>query len=151
MEKKKMEEFNGKVTFQTEYDPALGIVGADLFKLILDDFDYNDFYAEIKFVKLANMGASVSDTLVISGTWHDSKIQFHQIEWQNEKQPLKDWIYIYNDKNTVVFFAKHNGRACGYDYNILTLTSRADHDSVKVNKINQGFIDEVKKAPDKNF
>lgn len=148
--KKEAEEMNkyyGKITFQTEYDPALGNVGADLFKLILDDFDYNDFYAEIKFVKLTNMGASVSDTLVISGTWHDSKIQFHQIEWQNEKQPLKDWIYIYNDKNTVVFFAKHNGRACGYDYNVLTLTSRADYDSVKFEHINKGFVWENNKMP----
>ena len=145
-EAEKMNKYTGKITFQTEYDPALGNVGAELFRLILDDFDYNDFYAEVKFVKLENLGASVSDTLIISGTWHDS-IQFHQIEWQSEKQPLKDWIYIYNDKNTVGFFAKHNGRACGYDYNILTLTSRAESESVEFKCVNQGFIFENEYIP----
>lgn len=146
-----MEQFKGKVTFQTDYDSVQGHVGAKLFSLTLEDFNYSDFYAEIKFIKLENMGVSTSDTLQISGTWcgdEGSKaLIFHQMDWDKDDKPLKDWIYVYTEKNSVVFFVRYPGKACGYDYSILTLTSRADHNSVKFEHINQGFIWENELKP----
>ena len=147
--------YGGKVTFQTEYDPVHGATGVKLFRLILENFDFSDFYAEIKFVKLQNVSASASDILRISGTWHGDegvrKIDIHQCEWIGKEQVLKDDIIAYIDENSVIFFGKHFGRACGYDYNVMTLTSRADHDSVKFERINQGFIQETEELPKNNI
>ena len=154
-EKKAMSHLNGKVTFQTEYDPAQGATGVNLFRLILEDFDFSDLYAEIKFIKLQNVSASASGTLRISGTWHGNegsrKIDIHQCEWLGGEQALKDNIIVYTDENSVIFFGKHFGRACGYDYDVTVLTSRADHDSVQTERINQGFIQETEEPPKSNI
>lgn len=143
--------YGGKVTFQMEGELTHGNVGAKLFKLTLEDFDYSDFYVQIRFVKLENLGPSLSDTLTVSGTWFGEEgqrvLKLHQMEWQSAEKPLKDWIYVSSESNTVFFAGKYPGRACGYDYQILSLTSRSDHDSVKFERIKQGFIWENEAMP----
>jgi len=140
----KLENNKGKVIFQTEYSPEQGDVGANLFKLSVPDFNYSDFFAEIKFVKLENVGASVSDVLNISGTWHKTEsgyvLTLHQIDWDKGEDGLKDWIYYYIQDNEVCFFGRYAGRACGYSYEIQTLTSRAEKDEIKFEKLNEGFV-----------
>ena len=149
-ELKKMRELRGKVTFQS--DVAFEGAGTKLFKLTLEDFNYSDFYAEIKFIKLENLGASVSDTLRISGTWFGEegarRIELHQFDWESDAAPLKGMIYACPDKNSVAFFAKYPGRACGYDYSFAALTSRSDRDSVKFERITQGFVWQNDMLPD---
>lgn len=142
--KSEMAEMNkqGEVVFQTNYDPIQGDVGADLFKLTLNKFDYNNFYAEISFVKLENKGASVRDTLTISGTWHqesgEPKLYIHQTDW--EKGVLSEWIWFYIKENSIYFFGRYAGFACGYHYEVKTLVSRSTMDTVKFKQINDGFI-----------
>ncbi len=132
-----------KIIFQTEYDPILGEVGANLFKIVLEDFLFSDFYAEIKFVNIANIAASSSNVLKISGTILESDenltLQLHQVEWENNNELVNN-ICIYLRENEVYFFGKYNGIASGYLYQLLTLTSRANHDSVQFEKLNEGFV-----------
>ena len=154
-ELKEMTKFKGKVLFQTEYDPIQGHVGANLFQITVDDFNYSDFYAEIRFVKLENVGASCSDKLKISGTWHKSGENFvldiHQMDWESQDKPLAEWIYCYTEENAVNFFGRYAGRSCGYDYEIQVLTSRAAHESVKFEKLNETFIYENERRPENVF
>lgn len=139
---KDMERISGKIVFQTTYDPIQGHVGANLFKLTLPDFNYSDFVAEIKFIKLANIDSSMSDTLIISGTWMENdgtkSLKIHQLEWNNNV--LNDWIYFFIEENTISFFGRFPGFACGYSYEIISLTSRALHDDIKYEALNNGFI-----------
>lgn len=134
----------GEVVFQTNYDPIQGDVGADLFKLTLNKFDYNNFYAEISFVKLENKGASVYDKLIISGTWHNEsgepKLYIHQTDW--EKGALSEWIWFYIKENSIYFFGRYPGFACGYHYDVKTLVSRSTMDTIKFERINAGFVTE---------
>lgn len=154
-ELKEMTKFNGKVLFQTEYDPVQGHVGANLFKITVDDFNYSDFYAEIRFVKLENVGASCSDKLRISGTWYkvgeESVLDIHQMDWESQEKPLAEWIYCYIEENSVNFFGRYAGRSCGYDYEIQVLTSRAAHESVKFEKLNEVFVYENERRPERVF
>lgn len=140
-EMKEMEK-NGEVVFQSEHDSAKGEVGASLFKLTLDKFNYNNFYSEISFVKLENKGACIKDTLLISGTYHDesgkSELHIHQTDWENGK--MAEWIYFYIIDNSIYFFGKYPGLYCGYHYTIKSLASRSAADTVKFEEINKGFL-----------
>lgn len=144
-------EKHGEIVFQTQYDPIQGDVGADMFKLTLDDFNYNNFYAEIDFVKLENKAASMRDTLRISGTWHNEsgelKLYIHQTDW--EKGVLAEWVWFYIKENSVYFFGRYPGHTCGFHYSVRTLTSRSAKDTVKFEAINSGFITE-NEVRDKN-
>lgn len=140
-EMKEMEK-NGEVVFQSEHSPDKGDVGANLFKLTLEKFNYNNFYAEISFVKLENKGACIKDTLLISGTYHDesgkSELYIHQTDWENGK--LAEWIYFYIIDNSIYFFGKYPGLYCGYHYTVRSLASRSAADTVKFEEINKGFV-----------
>jgi len=149
-----------KVIFQTDHNPLLGEVGANLFKIVLEDFVFSDFYAEIRFINIANIAPSTADTLTISGTILEDEndegkkvhsIHFHQFEWADNKSVLADNISIYVRENEIYFFAKHNGKASGYLYQLLTLTSRANHDSAKFERMNKGFIFENELKPEDSF
>lgn len=137
-------ERRGEIVFQTQYDAIRGDVGAEMFKLVLDDFNYNNFYAEIDFVKLENKAACVRDTLRISGTRHgesgEMKLYIHQTDWENGA--LAEWIWFYVKDNEVYFFGCYPGFACGYYYSVKTLTSRSAADTVSFEKINGGFVTE---------
>lgn len=139
-----MQNRRGKITFQTEYNPVQGHVGAEMFQITLKDFEWNNFYAEIKFVHLENVSASHSDTLVISGTLRSQNgkktLTLHQYEWKEGRKELTDYIYYYIRENSIVFFARYPGRSCGYDWEIQTMTSRAEGDTVEYKMIHNGFI-----------
>ncbi|OUP86197.1 hypothetical protein B5F07_02585 [Lachnoclostridium sp. An169] len=154
-ELKKMQDTKGKIIFQTEYNPIQGHVGADMFQFTLKDFDWSDFYAEIKFVHLENVNASYSDVLRISGTLRskDGKknIILHQIEWSNGVAQLSDYIYYYLRDNSIIFFARYPGLCCGFDWEIQTLTSRAEGNTVEYTAINNGFIHKNQVRPKDAF
>ena len=158
-EKEKHEMNDGvKLIFQTECDPLIDNVGANLFKIELEDFMFSDFYAEIKFVNIANIDASVSDVLTISGTILTSaddkekrELRLHQMQWKNGNEKLSKNINVYIKNNEVYFFGLHSGIASGYLYQLITLTSRANHDSAKLVKINEGFLYENEVKPEDAF
>lgn len=151
-----------KLIFQTDNDPMLGETGANLFKIVLEDFVFSDFYAEIKFVNIANIAPSESDVLKISGTLlekddnkddddendYNKKLLLHQLEWQNNNEILSQNISVYIRNNEIYFFGLHNGIASGYLYQLLTLTTRSNHDSAKFEKIHEGFLFENELKPD---
>ena len=145
-----------KLIFQTESNPFLGNVGANLFRIALDDFLYSDFYAEIKFVNISNIAPSWSDILCISGTILEDEqrgraLRLHHKQWRRGDTPLSDSIYIHVDKSAVTFFATHNGQFCGYFYQTLILTSRAAHNSAVMEKIHEGFFFENEIRPSDAF
>lgn len=154
-EMKEMEKINGKLIFQSDYNPVQGDAGATLFKLTLEDFNFSDFYAEIKFVRISNVDASYSDVLRISGTWFDEdgkrSLHLHQIDWAGKEINISDWVYYYIRDNSVYFFAKYSGKFTGFVYEIQTLASRASHDSVKYEPISNGFIYENETKPEDAF
>ena len=141
--------------FHSGYDPIQGHVGVNLFKLTLEKFDYSDFYAEIRFIKLANIEASLSDTLEISGTYHadsgDYKLHIHQIEWENGDKGLADWIYFYLRDNTITFFGRYPGQFSGYMYDIKELTSRNIKETIKIVPMNTGYVVENELRPNDAF
>ena len=151
-ELERMQNREGKVIFQTEYNPVQGHVGADMFRITLKDFDWSDFYAEIKFVHLENVSASYSDTLRISGTLRSQEgkknIILHQIEWKNGVEQLTEYIYCYLRDNSITFFARYPGLCCGFSWEILMLTSRAEGETVEYTAINNGFIYENQFRPE---
>ena len=143
-EKKDMKQVF-KVIFQAEHNASLGEAGADLFMIELDNFQFSDFYAEIKFVNISNIAPSYSDILKISGTMLESedrerKITLHQMEWVNGSTPLTEEILVCIKGNRVVFWGKYNGVASGYLYQLETLTSRALYESAHFENINNGFL-----------
>ena len=151
-ELEKMQSRTGKAIFQTEYNPIQGNVGAELFKITLKDFDWSDFYAEIKFVHLENVSASHSDTLRISGTLRsqDGKknITLHQIEWKDKVEKLSEYIFCYLRDNSVVFFARYPGLCSGFSWEIQILTSRAEGETVEYTPVHNGFIYENQVRPE---
>ena len=144
MELDTMGNINGKIIFQTVNDGDSEYVGADILKIIPDDFNFSDFYAEIRFIRLNNVAAASSDTLSVSGTWYDEdgdmKLHIHQIDWEKNNDEVKDVISFYVRRNSLNIFAKHFGQFCGLKFELLTLTNRAAKDTVKCEIMNQGFI-----------
>jgi len=146
---RKMKEENavkyaGKVIYKSEYDSILGDSGAKLFKLTLGDFPYSDIYAEIRFVRLNNLGAAVSDILTVSGTWHNEtgeyKMHIHQTDWAKGAVGVADMISVYTEDNSIGFFAKYPEIHCGYTYEIVFMNTRAIGKNIEFSKINDGFI-----------
>ena len=144
MELDTMGNINGKIIFQTVNDGDSEYVGADILKIIPDDFNYSDFYAEIRFIRLNNVAASSSDTLSVSGTWYDEdgdmKLHIHQIDWEKNDEDVKDVISFYVRRNSLNIFVKHFGQFCGLKFEVMALTNRAAKDTVKCEIMNQGFI-----------
>ena len=148
-----IKKITGKVMFRTDYIPVQGTVGANLFKLILPDFNYSDLYAEIRFVRLMNVDVSHSDTLCISGTWQVTEgglysLTLHQADWMNGGSDLADWIYFYIRDNSIYFFGCYPGKASGYYYKIEILTSRAQRDEIRYEALSEGFVDENEMGPE---
>lgn len=137
-----MNNNKGEVVFECEYSPEQGHVGATLFKLTMDEFNYNNFYAEIDFVKLENKGVCTKDTLIISGTYHNEsgkyEMYIHQTDW--EKGSLAEWIYFYIIDNSVYFFGRYPGIHCGYYYTVKSLASRSTQETVKYEAVTNGFV-----------
>lgn len=151
----KKDSMTGKIIFLTDEQFIDVPVGADLLKITLDKFDYSDFYAEIKFIRLENVHSSYADTLQISGTWHNDtgayKIHLHQVKWTNNESRVNENIYFYMKENAVYFMAKHPKKYCGYAYEILTITSRSERMNYEVTVLNEGFIKENKRMPEDCF
>lgn len=144
---------SAKVVFQTDGQEEEGVA---LFKLVLDDFNFSDFYAEVQFVDIANLSSSASDVLRISGSLLECEpsqrmMKIHQLEWKDGNTRLRDRIYINIQGNEVHFFGRHNGKASGYMYLVETLVSRASYASVNVVGLNEGFIYENEKLPEGAF
>ena len=155
LENEKMANFSGKVTFQTGYDPEDGDiekVGANLFRLSMDRFEYNDFYLEIRFVKIMNCEKSYSDILHLSGTYinrgGEAFVEFHNFEFEKNEPEIRDYIYVYNRDNEVCFFGRWPGLHCGLSWSLITLTGRADYASAKLENINTGFVEENEIMPE---
>lgn len=148
---KDMQRYNGKSIFISEYDPVQGNAGAALFRIRLDDFEYSDFYAEIKFVKLNNISFSSSDLLHISGTLlkdgDRNVLNMHQIEWDKEDSALSNYIYYYIRNNELYFFAKYTEKFSGFAWEIESLASRAAYDSARYEKIADTMITENSLLP----
>lgn len=149
-----MKRIVGKVMFRTDDNLVQGDVGAGLFKLTLPEFNYSDIYVEIRFVRLVNVSVSYSDILRISGTWQETEsgsytLLLHQAEWVNGGTGLAEWIYFYIKENSINFFGRYPGKASGYHYEIITLTSRAERDAIKYEALNEGFVDENEIKPEK--
>jgi len=147
-----MDSLKGKVIFFVECTDKQEQAGANLFKLTVEDFDYSDFYAEIKFIRLENVKASKSDTLFISGTWHNEEgeyeLHIHQSEWERGVPEITEYIKFYVRDNTIYFFAKYPSRYSGFVYDIETLTSRHESNTtVQFEQINQGHIMRNENAP----
>lgn len=141
-----------KVIFQKDIGPAGGELGAELFRIVLDDFPFSDFYAEIKFVHMSNIAPSFSDTLIISGTLlgeneGERQITLHQFTWKDGGTPLSELIAVALDGNTATFWGAYNGICGGYLYRLETLTSRAEGDSARFEKISEGFLYEYTLRP----
>lgn len=155
LEEEKMANFSGKVTFQTDYDPIQGpedTIGANLFKLVLDKFDYSDFYAEIEFIKMMNVNKSYMDILRISGTWHNEsgeyRLYIHNAEFEKNEKEIVNSIFCYTRENEVYFFGKHPIKYCGYAWKVINATSRAIQDPITFKNIHVGFIEKNELRPD---
>lgn len=155
LEKEKMAKFGGKAVFETDYDLIQGKpenVGANLFKIILEKFDYSDFYAEIQFVKMMNVNKSYTDTLCISGTWHNEsgkyEIHIHNMEFKENNKEIADYIYVYIKENELYVWGRYPGKYCGYSWQLLNVTSRAIQEAVKLENIHNGFITKNELKPE---
>lgn len=150
-ELEKNKKYAGKVIFKSEYDPIQGDAGATLFTLTLGDFPYSDVYAEIRFVRLNNLGAAVSDTLKIAATWHNEtgayKMHIHQAEWVNNTPGIADMIMVYTEEHTIGFFGKYPGMHCGYSYEVVFMDTRAVGDTVTFAAEKEGFLFENQPCP----
>jgi hypothetical protein len=150
-----MNNLEGKIIFITEYDPIQGHVGANLFKITLQKFDYSDFYAEVQFIRLANISASYSDTLRISGTWHNDsgqyEIHLHQLDWKDNEPNITQWVSFYLRENSVCFFGRYPGKFCGFAFYVQKLTGRALTENVEFTALNDGLIRENELRPEDVF
>ncbi len=151
-----MKHFAGRVIFGTEYDPVQGAAGTDLFTLELEDFDFDDFYTEIKFVRINNIAQSFSDVLTVSGTLlntGDNKrsLRLHQMTWAKNIPELKDSIYCYVRKNKVHFFGLHTGQWSGFYYEVNILTTRAPRETAKIEGPDEEFVYENMTLPEGAF
>lgn len=149
---KNMECIEGKLIFQNEIEGIIDNPGANLFKLTLPDFNYSDFFAEIRFVKLGNVEISLADTLRISGTWHEVTeeswvLDIHQFKWLSDDPKMQDWISVYVRNNEIYFWGKYAGRSAGYYYEIRTLTSRAEKDAIGYTALNAKICQKLDKIP----
>lgn len=155
LELKKMKKINGKIVFQTVNDAQSQELGANIIKIIPEDFNFSDFYAEIKFVRLNNVAASVNDTLTISGTWFDDggerKLHIHQMDWEKNEYDIKDYIGFYIRGNILNIFVKHLGQFSGMRYDVIELTNRAATDTVVCEIVNNGFVYKNETLPDDSF
>lgn len=151
MELEKMEKHTGKVIFKSEYDPIQGNAGAKLFELTLGDFPYSDVCAEIRFVRMNNLGAAIYDTLKVAATWHDEtgeyKMHIHQADWEKNAAGVADMISVYTNENAIGFFAKYPEIHCGYTYEIIFMGTRAIGKTVTFKRMNEGFIFENQLCP----
>ena len=150
-----MAKFGGKAVFETDYDLIQGKpenVGANLFKIILEKFDYSDFYAEIQFVKMMNVNKSYTDTLCISGTWHNEsgkyEIHIHNMEFKENNKEIVDYIYMYTKENELYVWGRYPGKYCGYSWQLLNVTSRAIQEAVKLENIHNAFITKNELKPE---
>lgn len=154
-EMEEMQKLSGKIIFESEYDPIQGKVGATMFKLTLDEFDFSDFYAEIKFIRINNVTPSTSDILRISGTLlniQDNNIlTLHQIDWQNGESSVSDQIYYRIEGNSIYFIAQYTEIYSGFIWQIETLTSRAAHETVKYEALNNALVFENEIIPEGAF
>ena len=154
-EMEEMQKISGKIIFESEYDPIQGKVGATMFKLTLDEFDFSDFYAEIKFIRINNVTPSTSDILRISGTLlniQDNNIlTLHQIDWQNGESSVSDQIYYRIEGNSIYFIAQYTEIYSGFIWQIETLTSRAAHETVKYEALNNALVFENEIIPEGAF
>lgn len=151
-EENRMRNIEGKIIFQNEIVESEN-KGANLFKLVLPDFNYSDFYAEIHFVKLTNFGISSSSKLRISGTWHEVTedsyvLDLHQMEWMEPNCELVNEIGVFVRNNEVYFYGKYVGVASGYFYEIHTLTSRAENDNIRYECLRNGIIGDYDLQPE---
>lgn len=154
-EMEEMQKISGKIIFESEYDPIQGKVGATMFKLTLDEFDFSDFYAEIKFIRINNVTPSTSDILKISGTLLNVQgnniLTLHQIDWQNGESSVSDQIYYRIEGNSIYFIAKYTEIYSGFIWQIETLTSRAAHETVKYEALNNALVFENEIIPEGAF
>ena len=151
-----MKLFAGRVIFGTEFDPVQGAAGSDLFTLELEDFDFDDFYAEIKFVKISNIAQSFSDTLTVSGTLLNSgegkrTLRMHQMNWAGNIPEVRDNIYCYVRKNKVHFFGLHTGQWSGYYFEVNVLTTRAPKETSKIEGLEEEFVYDNMPLPEGAF
>ena len=151
-----MKVFAGRVIFGTEFDPVQGAAGSDLFALELEDFDFDDFYAEIKFVKISNIAQSFSDTLTVSGTLLNSgdnkrTLRMHQMNWEKNIPEIRDNIYCYVRKNKVHFFGLHTGQWSGYYFEVNVLTTRAPKETSKIAGLEEEFVYDNMPLPEGAF
>ncbi|MCD7865505.1 MAG: glycosyltransferase, partial [Clostridiales bacterium] len=153
-----MKQFEGKVTFQTRNDTTPEFrekSGATLFKLTLDDFNYSDFYAEIRFIKIMNKEKSYSDTLHISGTWHNEsgeyKLYIHNMEFEKMEPEIVQYIFGYIRENEIFFFGKYPTQFSAYSWKLLSVTSRALHNTITPENINIGNITKNELMPEDCF
>lgn len=131
-----MTEYRGKIVFQVDKpETSANNVGALLFALELAKFAFSDVHAEIHIVSLNNLSASFSCNVVVCATLIERDgewtIEFHDIKWQGDCR-IQDAIDIVASDNTISFVARHNGLHCGYSFDVRTLESRAEYDSVSV-------------------
>lgn len=148
-----MKLFAGRVIFGTEVEPVEGAAGSELFTLEVEDFDFDDFYAEIKFVKINNIAQSFSDTLTVSGTMLSSGankrvLKLHQMNWEKNVPQVSDNIYCYVRKNKVHFFGLHTGQWSGYYFEVNVLTTRAPKETSKIQGLEEEFVYENTPLPE---
>jgi glycosyltransferase involved in cell wall biosynthesis len=141
----------GKVVFHSAHEPYQGNVGANLLRIAVEKYDYSNFYAEIKFMLLRNVGPLISDVLSVSGTYHNEtgeyKLHIHQLEWEGGNEDIMGRIYFYCRENALYVFAGYPERYSGFAYDVVALVNR-DVAQPAIEALNSGYITKNEPRPD---
>ena len=152
---KEMKRYSGKCIFLCDHDPVQGPIGTTMFKITVDDFEFSDFFAEIRFIRLNNLTYSSSDILKISGTLakdgERGELKLHQIDWSGDNADISDNIYYYINGNEIFFFCTYTERFAGFAWDVESIASRAAYDSARYTKIAPTMISDPEALPKKAF
>jgi len=130
-ERLKMENFNGKIIFKSNLASEIGSAGIPLFKIILEDSAWNNFYAIIQFSILKPAGEFHTNILRVSGTITLDKLNgeqsfiLHQLDWREDDPEVPEYICFYIEGYELFFFTLHPGiRTSAVTYEIMMINSR---------------------------
>lgn len=118
--------YGSRVIFKCE---STRDTAAALFKITLDEFNFNNASVSIDFTMLKNLKANVYDTLRLSVYLKMNEetgnldLLTAQAEWDKDTELNKNIFYVTED-NSITVYGKYTEKHTGYHFAVISLTNR---------------------------